>query len=138
MPSRIARRPLVITAIAATTALIGLTVWLLWPSGLESLRDHDTNGAAACELVIKWLNGDLYKEFPEDPQGRTDALAQLTAGELVSEATTESIHATWKGGGDVETLPGLDPIPVHGVDLPGLYAACESEGVDMPPRTDVF
>ncbi|MEV0646101.1 hypothetical protein AB0I28_12625 [Phytomonospora sp. NPDC050363] len=139
-PDRIARRPLVITAaITAGLLLIGLQIWALWPSALDRLKDRDESGGVACELLVQWLDGDLYEAAPDDPKARTDAFAKLTAGQLVSEATTPAIHATWTGGGDVDALPGVvDPIPIHGVNLPGLYKACEAEGIDMPPKTDVF
>lgn len=136
-PSRIAHRPLLITAGTAVAVLIAVLVWALQPSGLDRLKDRDNAGGIACEVLIQWIDGTLYNKFPDQNKSQVDLSAQLTAGQMVSKATTASIRATWTGGGDVEALPGHS-VPVHGVNLNGLYDACEAEGVNMPENNGTF
>ena len=138
-PSRKPNRRMLITgAIAIAVITAGALTWALWPSGLDRLRDRDAYGAAACETLINWLDGDTAQDYPEYNEAGISGLVRLTAGKLVSQATTPSIHATWGGGGDVAPIPGIDPLPVHKVDMPALYDACVQEGVDMPPRGDMI
>lgn len=124
-PSRIARRPLLITAIAAGLLLIGLSTWVMWPTGpkgLSELAGKDPHGAKACEVLAEWLTGDI--------KGSKDDL-RAHAGPDAYAATTAGIRATAVNVSEGTVLAGM---PMYLTRVESLYTACETAGVDMPPK----
>lgn len=121
-PRWFARRPLVITAVAAALALIGLVTWLLWPTDLDRLADRDPHAAKACEILMDWL---------EDPDIQ-EVEMRFDAGEEAAQAVDDLIAAS-ASEVDGSRLDHHDPSERYAANISVLWEGCTEQGIDMPP-----
>lgn len=118
--------------IALSAAALTGAALVLQPSGLESLKARDPQGAIACDLLAHWLNGDLDAEYEQYES--TEGLLKIAAGKAAYNSTTTAIQESVTGNIDIPNVPGYTGDQVwHVADLETLYIACASEGVDLPP-----
>ena len=117
-------------SLGLAAAAVGLTVYLAQPD----LAERDPAGARACQILTSWQRGDLSDDR---------LTIALTLGDQAARSSTEAIRET--SGEPVfddemmETLrqAGYAAGNMRFANLRDLHAACESQGVDMPPWVEV-
>lgn len=125
----IAQRPALLTAlILGAVLLVGVLAlfgWLLllrgtepYP-GLNALERDDPQGAAACQLLAEWRDGQVTDDAG---QLENEALISITAAEHAAQSQTPTIRV----------LAGEEELGMRFIDLDRLDAACAAAGVEMP------
>ncbi len=117
-------RPMWFSAAGVGIVLVGLLTWAVWPE--RPLAERDPAGHRACVMLSEYQ----IRGASEDK-----LLIVMALGEQASKAATESIRSA--SSGDVfagETKAALPEIRLAGIDK--IHAACENEGVKMPPLVE--
>jgi hypothetical protein len=116
----------VLVIAGAATALV-LTLGHRDDHGIGQLGKRDPNGAAACKILVDWINSGKHDQWLG---------AALAAGAAANNASTASIHAA--AGTVALDQSTLDILRTQGgysggnlqpANLPALRAACIGEGV---------
>jgi hypothetical protein len=122
----IAAAAAVLAVAGAATALV-LTLGHRDDHGIGQLGKRDPNGAAACKILVDWINSGKHDQWLG---------AALAAGAAANNATTTSIHAAAGTAAlDQSTLDilkaqgGYSGGNIHSANLPALRTACIGEGV---------
>jgi hypothetical protein len=142
MPEVPQRRRRWIWVVAAATALvlagggIGLYFALRTPSvpGLSQLVSRDKSGAAACELMARWLRGD--ERDPATGKRYDSITMSAAAGPLAAKSSTAEIRGSASAPVDLSILRvagGYQGDDMTFANLAQLDTACRGAGVELPP-----